>query len=277
MRVVTYNIHRCVGVDRKYDPARVAGVLKEIGADIIGLQEVDTGLDYSPPVVKVPVVPDRRKSSGDLPSPGMFPQEPEFKPVVATANELHPKSPLERTHQLDYLTTMTGHTLIEGLLIERPKGMFGNAILTSYPVLAVRRVDLTIRGGRQRRGALDVDLDIGGGRKLRVFVAHLGLALWERHFQVRRLLRALGNDGDSPILMMGDFNLWTRIFPRLRPLHRRLGHCPLVLTFPSFYPLLPLDRIWVQPQPSLRSLEIHQSALSRVASDHLPLIGEIQF
>lgn len=39
--VATYNIHRCVGVDRRYDPARIAAVLSEIDADVIGLQEVD--------------------------------------------------------------------------------------------------------------------------------------------------------------------------------------------------------------------------------------------
>jgi len=40
LRVVTYNIHRCVGLDRLRRPERVAGVLEQIGADIIGLQEV---------------------------------------------------------------------------------------------------------------------------------------------------------------------------------------------------------------------------------------------
>ena len=41
VRVVTYNIHTCVGVDRRYDPGRVAAVLREIDADIACLQEVD--------------------------------------------------------------------------------------------------------------------------------------------------------------------------------------------------------------------------------------------
>jgi len=40
VRVVTYNIHTCVGVDRRYDPARIVAVLREIDADIACLQEV---------------------------------------------------------------------------------------------------------------------------------------------------------------------------------------------------------------------------------------------
>ena len=41
LRVVSYNIHECVGGDGRRDPARIAAVLREIDADVIGLQEVD--------------------------------------------------------------------------------------------------------------------------------------------------------------------------------------------------------------------------------------------
>jgi endonuclease/exonuclease/phosphatase family metal-dependent hydrolase len=41
LRVVSYNIHECVGRDRRRDPGRVADVLREIDADVVGLQEVD--------------------------------------------------------------------------------------------------------------------------------------------------------------------------------------------------------------------------------------------
>ena len=37
----TYNIHRCKGSDRRHDADRVASVILELGADIVGLQEVD--------------------------------------------------------------------------------------------------------------------------------------------------------------------------------------------------------------------------------------------
>src|SRR5438132_7777122 len=41
VRVATYNIHTCIGVDRRYDPGRIATVLREIDADIACLQELD--------------------------------------------------------------------------------------------------------------------------------------------------------------------------------------------------------------------------------------------
>jgi len=41
LRAVTWNIHSCVGVDRAYDPERVAVSLEGLGADVVALQEVD--------------------------------------------------------------------------------------------------------------------------------------------------------------------------------------------------------------------------------------------
>lgn len=48
LRVVTYNIHKGIGgVDRRYDLARIAGVLAHIEADLVLLQEVDEGVPRS--------------------------------------------------------------------------------------------------------------------------------------------------------------------------------------------------------------------------------------
>ena len=41
LTVASYNIHKGVGPDRKRNPARIAAVIAEIGADILALQEVD--------------------------------------------------------------------------------------------------------------------------------------------------------------------------------------------------------------------------------------------
>jgi endonuclease/exonuclease/phosphatase family metal-dependent hydrolase len=40
VRIATYNIHRCRGMDRRTDPARIVDVLRDINADVIALQEV---------------------------------------------------------------------------------------------------------------------------------------------------------------------------------------------------------------------------------------------
>jgi endonuclease/exonuclease/phosphatase family metal-dependent hydrolase len=42
MLVASYNVHKCVGVDGRFDPGRTSHVIREIGADVIALQEADT-------------------------------------------------------------------------------------------------------------------------------------------------------------------------------------------------------------------------------------------
>jgi len=40
VRIVTYNIHRCRGIDRRTSPVRIAEVLRAIDADVVAMQEV---------------------------------------------------------------------------------------------------------------------------------------------------------------------------------------------------------------------------------------------
>ena len=37
--MATYNVHACVGIDGRHDPARVAAVISELDADIVAVQE----------------------------------------------------------------------------------------------------------------------------------------------------------------------------------------------------------------------------------------------
>jgi endonuclease/exonuclease/phosphatase family metal-dependent hydrolase len=41
LKVATYNVRKCIGTDRRRDPARVLDVLAEVDADIVALQEAD--------------------------------------------------------------------------------------------------------------------------------------------------------------------------------------------------------------------------------------------
>jgi endonuclease/exonuclease/phosphatase family metal-dependent hydrolase len=40
VRVVTYNVHKCRGMDRRVSTGRIVEVLREVGADIVAMQEV---------------------------------------------------------------------------------------------------------------------------------------------------------------------------------------------------------------------------------------------
>ncbi|WP_234794601.1 endonuclease/exonuclease/phosphatase family protein [Xaviernesmea oryzae] len=41
LMIASYNIHKAVGVDKRFDPGRIIDVICELGADIVALQEAD--------------------------------------------------------------------------------------------------------------------------------------------------------------------------------------------------------------------------------------------
>lgn len=222
LAVASYNVHRCVGSDLRQDAARVASVIRELRARVIGLQEVES----------------------------------------------HHTADDER-NQARYLEEATGLRAISGGTMKRGEAEFGNVLLTSERIVAVKRHDLAI-AGREPRGALDVELETGDG-PLRVVLTHLGLSQRERDLQGGMLADILEDGGTAPCLLMGDINEWRPWGAVLRIFGRRFGRTPSPATFPSILPVLPLDRIWIGPRASLIDLAVHRTRAAVAASDHLPV------
>ncbi|MEO8601459.1 MAG: endonuclease/exonuclease/phosphatase family protein [bacterium] len=171
--------------------------------------------------------------------------------------------------QLRCFAEATGLESVWGPVLYGARGQYGNALLTRHAVLEVRNIDLSVARA-QRRGALDVDLQVHG-KRVRVIAAHLGLGLRERQVQVERLLEAIDAGSAAPLILLGDFNEWRPPSQPLRHLHRRFGRTPGVRSFPSSMPLFALDRVWVQPRHALVAVEVHNTSRARRASDHLPI------
>jgi endonuclease/exonuclease/phosphatase family metal-dependent hydrolase len=68
LRVATYNVHGCVGFDGRYDPERVGAVLRELEADIVGLQEVDNHRPQRQGMHQLELL---RRASGLMAVPGL--------------------------------------------------------------------------------------------------------------------------------------------------------------------------------------------------------------
>jgi endonuclease/exonuclease/phosphatase family metal-dependent hydrolase len=173
------------------------------------------------------------------------------------------------SHQMEYLAKSTGLQAIAGMTFERHTGPFGNVLLTGWQVLESRVLDLSVPG-REPRGAIDAVLDIEG-QLVRVLVTHLGLSPAERRYQVRRVLEALSHGPHRFIIMLGDINEWILRSRPLRWLYARFGRPQAPRTFPAWCPLFALDRIWVLPRGALLEVRAHKTALTRLASDHLPV------
>jgi endonuclease/exonuclease/phosphatase family metal-dependent hydrolase len=183
-----------------------------------------------------------------------------------------------REDQPEHLAHLLGLHMAFGPNVVRNGRRYGNAILTRLPIRQFHNYDLSV-GRREPRGALRCDLDIGGGRLLHVFCLHLGLGIRERRRQESLLLSSdILRDSvqREPVVVCGDFNY---LGPgAVRGLARQAIHDVAleldarVRTYPSRFPLLRLDRVYVDTGIEPLSIEAHQTERSALASDHLPLV-----
>jgi endonuclease/exonuclease/phosphatase family metal-dependent hydrolase len=233
-RVLTYNVHACVGTDGRHAPERIARVIERAGADVAALQELD--------------------------AEGRFGVD-------------QPRWLAERLQ-------MSFH-----FVPARPSsgGRFGNAILSRLPIEHVRHAPLPCLPGREPRAAQWVRLSVSG-TEIDLVNTHLGLARSERSRQAACLMGAdwIG-DGSRvrPAVLCGDFNALPRSLV-MRKLLRSFRDTWMIAasrkgraTFPSALPLFRLDYVLASADLLVREVRVEQTKLSRVASDHLPLIAEI--
>jgi endonuclease/exonuclease/phosphatase family metal-dependent hydrolase len=240
LRVLSWNIHRAIGVDRRFRPERVASVIGYYHPDVAMLQEVDDGAP--------------RSRGLDL------------------GREL--------ARALGYEHWAIGHN------VTLRKGRYGNATLSRWPIRRERNIDLTI-GFLRRRGCQHTRIALrtpaGRTRRLEVFNLHLGLSARERDRQVALLARSrefASLPYGVPTVVAGDYNDWRS---RLRPFFVDLlgfrsatgGNTDrerAIATFPSFFPQGALDRVYYRGPLRLAGAKRCRLGLSRVASDHLPVI-----
>jgi len=156
----------------------------------------------------------------------------------------------------------------------RRRECFGNALFTRHPIVDVHRIDLSMEK-REPRGALAATVDIGG-TLVHVLAAHLGLRVRERRFQIRQILEYLDSVRNSLFVVLGDFNDWLPGRSVVHVLDQRLGQPPRPPSFPAFRPVMSLDRIWVHPARALRRIFTHATPTARLASDHLPVVADIE-
>ena len=242
LRILTYNVHKCIGgLDRKYGPERVRDTIAHYEPDVVALQEVDNQAKRS-----------------------------------------------NHHRQVDLLGDMLGlrHRTYFPNVTLRGGGEYGNAILSRFPLTRTENIDLTIPP-KKRRSVLHaryrVRLNGTRGRHTRtvhVYNLHLGLAGFERRIQLRKFLQShpfVGLDHRTPVIVCGDFNdVWGTLGKRhLVPAgFRSIATAPK--TFPAYAPVRALDSVYVRGRVELRRVMRSRLDLAKEASDHLPLIADLE-
>jgi endonuclease/exonuclease/phosphatase family metal-dependent hydrolase len=238
LRVATYNVHGCMGMDRQRSEARIAEVIAEMSVDIIALQELDLG---------------RRRSAG--------------------------------ANQTKMIAEQLGWYSHFRPAMRRDDEHYGNAILSRYELNVRRAVALPGRPPffcRENRAVIEVEIETDLG-KVRVINTHLGLGWRERFIQAQLFTSAewrLATADDTPVVLLGDFNslrgsrpyrTFIRHLHDVRELIPATGPIP---TFPTRFPLLAVDHIFINRAIKPLSVIVHRSPLARLASDHFPLMAE---
>lgn len=189
-----------------------------------------------------------------------------------------------RVDQFAFLREHTGYAVVEGLVRDPLRAQFGNALLTRLPLESSRWIDLKIPGHAPRAGLVG-ELRHEAAR-LQMTVLHLGLTVWERERQTRRLMEALSREdaaqkaaaaGDAPpSALLGDFNMLRRRTRASAILAQRFPTCVRIPTYPVRQPRLSLDRIYLSPHWELVAARVVDHGLALQASDHLPLLAEVR-
>lgn len=232
---MTYNVHRCLGVDGRLDVGRIAAVIAADAPDIVALQELDVG---------------RARTGG-----------------------------VDQAHQIAERLGMVSR-FNASLAVEEE--LYGDAVLTALPERLVKAGPLPgfpPLPQLEPRGAVWAAVEVDG-TEVQVVNTHLGLLAREQAGQAEALLGRswLAGAGEA-VILLGDFNSTSGSNPYKRMTERfrdaqRLTPGRTIPTFPSMFPMLRIDHIFVGRAIRVRRVWTSTSPLARTASDHLPLIAD---
>jgi len=168
------------------------------------------------------------------------------------------------------IESTTGYRAIRFSNRPQSLGYHGNVILA--------RRDIGIIGARpmilphlEPRGAAVADLDCGG-RQVRIVGMHLGLTRKWRQLQTETIVSELRTlEANLPTVLMGDLNEPNLKSGVLRAFEQRHTIADPGPSFHASMPVFALDRIIVTEDITIAATGVHRTALSREASDHLPI------
>src|SRR5262245_27182376 len=172
----------------------------------------------------------------------------------------------------ELLRHAVGEHGIDAKSIVTADGEYGQMLVSRWPLSGPRVHDIT-HEQREPRRAIEADVEWPGGR-FHVIAAHFGLALAERRVQARRLVE-IARRHTIPTVMLGDFNDFIWPGSLRAALKREFPARSRQASFPSWCPLLRLDRIFCWPRETELASFVDRKA--RVASDHLPVVADIAF
>jgi endonuclease/exonuclease/phosphatase family metal-dependent hydrolase len=161
-------------------------------------------------------------------------------------------------------------------------GDHGNAVLSRYLIRSAENQNVSAHA-LESRGLLHCEIDLpGSAHPLHCVCVHLGLHERGRRHQIGALIERLHRlvPEDAPVIVAGDFNDWRNLAGRrladalgLKEAFRDHRGRP-ARSFPSAFPMLRLDRIYVRGFAVAHAEVHHGFPWSRI-SDHAALTARL--
>jgi endonuclease/exonuclease/phosphatase family metal-dependent hydrolase len=202
--------------------------------------------------------------------------------VIALQEVVSLKGGRKEQNQAQYLADTLGYDYHIGETRKLRGAIYGNVLISRFPVKEVHVYDLSASQTSEARGCIRCDLEIAPGKIIHVFNIHLGTGYMERRKQARLLMSRevlLSPSLKHPRLIIGDFNEWTRGLVS-RTLQQSFESVDIQLhlnrkrTYPGMIPFMHLDHMYFDRELALEAFSLHRSRMALVASDHLPLVAE---
>lgn len=239
LRVVTYNVHGCLGADGRISPRRVARVLAQFDADIVAIQELDVGRGRSRGEHQLEII------AGELGLEACF--------CVAVEHE--------------------GGHYGHGLLSRRPMEVVRRDLLPGGPRRAREpraAVCVSVPWQAHRILVFNTHLGLGGDERDRQIAGLLG-PRWVGGVNGDVPVILCGDLNLHP-----GSRGYRQLAARLRDVQAHAPGHTAQRTFPSVYPVRCLDYVFVSGHFAVHAARVARDALTVLTSDHLPLVCDLE-
>ena len=232
LRIMTYNVHRCVGADGRADPRRIAEVIAACQPDMVALQELDVG---------------RLRTGG-------IDQAHAIAHPLGMSVHFHPALQVEEELYGDAILTALPMRLVKagplpGSVGFEPRGALWAAVEANGTEIQI----------------INTHLGLPAYERMAQAKTLLGKN-WLGHPDCRDPVILLGDFNTRRRSVV--YRMFTaRLRDAQLVLHKRARR-----TFPARMPMLRIDHIFCSRSVDVLGVEVPRSQLVRTASDHLPLV-----
>jgi len=239
-RILTYNVHRCVGVDRRLDVGRVAAVIASLEPDIVALQEVDVGRARSGHVDQAHEIARRLDMDFHF-NAALRVEEEQYGDAILTS----------LPERLVKAGPLPGIRPTMGL---EPRGALWIAVTIGKTEVQIINSHLGLVAREQQNQA-----------------RALAGTEWLKRPECAGPTILLGDFNATSASVV-----YRTLTARLKDARKLCPHNRPTSTFPSRFPFLRIDHVLVGGGVKVTSLDAPFGPATRIASDHLPLVMDFE-